>query len=714
MEERFVKTKTLKYESLEYFLEHIDELNNIVFSFEDSCVINRDEDPYVYLVTTEEEPIAYGTTIFSVLTEKLYINPKYYEKNKDYVDGMLKEIVRRSNKDTFVFSENMKIEDYLDIVLNNPNIKIIYLKGKNKDFKLTEELYHKFKECGHIEEVHSDGVVESLSELDDPLIRYNHRTVYSSYSKYDLMNLDSLLLSIDKDFKKEELAYFKYLKPGCNINVYGNDYDKLIEVMNVLKLTGNNYNFVIPVDNKNEFNRFCSVNLNTLNLFNVKVKLGVNEYDLDTYVNYEKRLMKMIEPALSLSPLEKYLFAYNIVKKFKPYKENEDDKSASRNVYELLDNEYMVCVGFSSLLIDLLNKLGIEASDLSVSVAVGMEKNPNEDMVANDIVPERGYHARTMVYLNDPKYGIDGIYFADPTWDNDMEKDLYLYSLLTQNEYKSMHRENFMSTPDYEIFDSSSIEEFFMKVNYFLNKKYEDEKKQNLNFVVKRFGTILKKLENTDNFDEKTIISVINEVLKNNYGLGPSNFYVGYYDKNMIVSKIFTDVVDDYSFKSKKSIEDLKELVENKIKSVLKQVNKDSYEFERKFILNLLGFFKDFNFKVYSDIISKYPKINSYDFRFSNEEISDIITTLGEFIVSVNNNFVSGDTIFSALREVYKANGVSEELIDDMLTIARKENKEKFLRAFPKRMKINPDGTMEVYCNEVNKFDDESENIKLS
>ena len=62
----------------------------------------------------------------------------------------------------------------------------------------------------------------------------------------------------------------------------------------------------------------------------------------------------------SINTLNMMLAGYHFnAKKYKEYKENNDKKEQSRNLYDILDGEYMVCVGYATLLGDLLNKLGI-------------------------------------------------------------------------------------------------------------------------------------------------------------------------------------------------------------------------------------------------------------------------------------------------------------------------------------------------------------------
>ena len=61
----------------------------------------------------------------------------------------------------------------------------------------------------------------------------------------------------------------------------------------------NKINNIIFNDLENYFNR------------NIEIELGIDKYNINDYIKYEKRLIDMIKPALKLSPLERYLYAYN-------------------------------------------------------------------------------------------------------------------------------------------------------------------------------------------------------------------------------------------------------------------------------------------------------------------------------------------------------------------------------------------------------------------
>ena len=223
---------------------------------------------------------------------------------------------------------------------------------------------------------------------------------------------------------------------------------------------------------------------------NIDIQLGQSIVSVKEYLRFEKMLYQMIEGTQNLTPFERYISAYNVVKQYKQYKENQIDKSASRNLYAILENEYMVCVGYANMLEDLLNKSGIKNIHRNVGVDTSYDRfNENETVVS-----KHDSHAREYVYIKDPKYGIDGFYITDPTWDNDLKNDLYNHLLLTAEEETNSRRYNFINSSinnsSLELLNIKSLEEFYQKVNFYLDRNPKSTLKNILTDLVQ----LLKKL----------------------------------------------------------------------------------------------------------------------------------------------------------------------------------------------------------------------------
>lgn len=113
-----------------------------------------------------------------------------------------------------------------------------------------------------------------------------------------------------------------------------------------------------------------------------------------------------------LSPLEKFCYAYMIVKNRK-YKESEDKslRMLSRKFVSVLNSDYCVCVGFAKLLNELCSRIGINSVDKTINVD--------------------GWHAINAILINDEKYGIkNSLYYSDPTYDCLSNKNTFISIIL--------------------------------------------------------------------------------------------------------------------------------------------------------------------------------------------------------------------------------------------------------------------------------------------
>lgn len=116
----------------------------------------------------------------------------------------------------------------------------------------------------------------------------------------------------------------------------------------------------------------------------------------------------------NLSPLEQVMYVYDEVKK-REYKDCED-KLLSRDLDKVINGTNIVCVGYSNMFNAVLKSLNINATAL---------------------ISDKKHHQRSLIYLKDDKYKIDGLYVFDPTWDskkNDQYIDNYKYFGLTLEE----------------------------------------------------------------------------------------------------------------------------------------------------------------------------------------------------------------------------------------------------------------------------------------
>ncbi|HPF83666.1 MAG TPA: hypothetical protein PLV83_05865, partial [Bacilli bacterium] len=116
---------------------------------------------------------------------------------------------------------------------------------------------------------------------------------------------------------------------------------------------------------------------------------------------------------LDLSPLEKVMYAYDMVRR-KIYKQenNNEDLKESRDLTNVILGDKIVCAGFAHLFNSILNYVGVNCKS---TIIVDKE---NEDLA----------HERNVIYIKDSKYRINGVYYFDPTWDSkrSIDNDNYL------------------------------------------------------------------------------------------------------------------------------------------------------------------------------------------------------------------------------------------------------------------------------------------------
>ena len=411
----------------------------------------------------------------------LSIGTSYFSEHKDEIIRDIIEIIKKYDRSSFTIKSGLLInDDVINALCENKKIKNINLAKMDilNKYSLSLEDYNKFKSAEK-ELIETFCVDDELKDNYDPMIGCNaSKSIYSYYSYKDFQKG---IIYIDKDFDESKLYVFKYLGKDAKVNIDGDANIKMI-LAGLLK-----YNVPCKIifdarKNKAEINEvlielgFLSKDGNILKHSNLDIEFSnlsmveEKKYSFDEYLEYESFLYSIVASAQSLSPLEKYIYAYDIVKRFKLYNTpNKDNMNAdkldrnsrikikhvSRDLYDILENEYMVCVGYANFLRDLLNKLGISNADYSLDVELSAYKakkqieNNNSDysnlssLEKRDLISLQqtyipmdtyGGHDRVLVYIKDEKYGIDGMYFSDPTWDNELIDNSYAHCLMTEED----------------------------------------------------------------------------------------------------------------------------------------------------------------------------------------------------------------------------------------------------------------------------------------
>lgn len=198
------------------------------------------------------------------------------------------------------------------------------------------------------------------------------------------------------------------------------NFNKYISNLKELGLKSNDIMVSIETENHDfsieKWDKIRSAN----NFFSTQgIKFGFEDMDKTWSIKeVENANSKIVDSAnkissLNYSPFEKMLAAYlNVTRRSYLQEDEGDHYSQSRSIYGIFNSEKIVCVGYSELFKAIINEIGDE----------NIKVYSNHVAVSTDNITKDGGHANLIVYVKDEKYGIDGYYYCDPTWDSGHEK----------------------------------------------------------------------------------------------------------------------------------------------------------------------------------------------------------------------------------------------------------------------------------------------------
>ena len=200
------------------------------------------------------------------------------------------------------------------------------------------------------------------------------------------------------------------------LSSYPNDLIRpLFDKIHKLKEAGNTLGIVIRTYDKNfsdeEIYTFSCLE-SILSMINIPLYFdgGYKDYySLKELIKTDKVLDEVIAKIkdANLSPLESFLSVYQYLLKFQ-YKaeqrsENEEDNHRavylSRDIISIMNSDYIVCEGYARIMDYLLSNLGITCFKQTLYV-------------------DGGAHMNNLVYLEDDKYQVKGLYYSDSCWDS--------------------------------------------------------------------------------------------------------------------------------------------------------------------------------------------------------------------------------------------------------------------------------------------------------
>lgn len=212
----------------------------------------------------------------------------------------------------------------------------------------------------------------------------------------------------------------------------------------------------------------------------------------------------------NFSPLEKIMYIYDMVrdKIYLEVDENED-KMISRDLTSALLGDKIVCVGYAKIFETLVEKMGIEC-----------------ECVFLDHLYKNEGHARNVIFVKDNKYGIEGIYYFDPTWDNkkyEFDKDfLYSYKYFAMTKEKIDEIDNgCIVDRDFPYFSKDIVSEFEEQVDKVGFEGLSDEMVKSINNIsrltkggINLNKKLIKMLPPILRPDKKTIIEKLSKLIE--------------------------------------------------------------------------------------------------------------------------------------------------------------------------------------------------------
>ena len=497
--------------TIDKIIESQEELNISSIAIAKDEVISMSDKIVKRIKTDKEHP-------FIIEGSRLKINEDYFLEHPQEIHNLITVICSNTkNQSLKILNKELIPESIIETAINNNNIDELCLVParrysrelpKEQQYILTEEAYKKIKSSSHPISIFTSNVVEELKDNFDPIIRFNReKNLIGDYTYDELQQEQVGILCgilLNDSISDEELQYLKYINPNRPIVIDSENNEFIEKVLKVIQDLQLNQKIYIYVKDKEKFNQSNMVKNSIYENLNIFIHHEIQTIPLGLYRKTEQTMYTFLSPIKNknYSPFEKFIYVYNMTKKFKKYKEVDKDnidKLESRDLHEILFNDYMVCVGYANMFIDFLHKLGIQATEQSISVAIN---NEGEKL-------KTAGHARVISHIVDPKYNIDGYYISDPTWDNNIEFDFYNHLVLTSKEVNSEDRKHMSGVRKTDL---SVLQEPSDIMNKYMSdcktkKQFYNVREEIIYIYIKILNDILMKVKEIDEEKYKEIMS---------------------------------------------------------------------------------------------------------------------------------------------------------------------------------------------------------------
>lgn len=353
------------------------------------------------------------------------------------------------NEDSIEYLYSKKYEFIPGI---NSDYELKFLSSINEDYLKLITNYDELRKC--INEYYN-AILTDFSELKEYRKILNvFKNRKDSFYKSIIDNIEYVQI-VSKNYKDT----FKYLEKNPilktkKIILYGYfDLDTNIDELE--KLFKDYDNIYVEIDGNN-----LPIKLNELK----KTQKIINDI-VDNIKKY------------NFSPIEQIMYVYDIVRSRVYTKESESEScEESRDLTKVLLGDKIVCLGYARILNVILNKLNIN-NILNLLKRKDCDKR----------------HALNIIYIDDKKYDIQGIYYFDPTWDSkrsDNNNYLYSYQFFANTKKEIENYQHYIYKDETLPFFNDNLKEVLKKI-------YDTKGKNNVpKKIINTINTISRLIDN--------------------------------------------------------------------------------------------------------------------------------------------------------------------------------------------------------------------------
>lgn len=303
------------------------------------------------------------------------------------------------------------------------------------------------------------GILETCSYCIDLYVKDNEKYLDAINDRDELAKLEETLEdSIEIATEDNERAFYKRMKDIASTKEFFGNCTKYYfcgKHEDIGRFLDNNYDFF--KDKEIILSECIELDENTLiglkkyfvNFPNIKLQVNGN-IDFVSIEDYKLTIDAINQIASKIqkydySTFEQLIYAYDLIRDRFYVKENSEDRATvSRDLTSSILGDKIVCLGFANIFKAVCDKLGINNI---VFCLTGKESG----------------HARNLVHLTDEKYGIDGLYFFDSTFDCKKDEEnsfLFSYKYFAKTFREMDDFSNGKYAPiTYKYFDTDMIED---------------------------------------------------------------------------------------------------------------------------------------------------------------------------------------------------------------------------------------------------------------